>query len=164
MIKELQPAYYEVPRIVATNYRYSVFRYLLRSQSVPDIVTTLDHGRRDNLNLQPEDSGTVPRTAPDSCPERTKQRQSTPAGPSLSLAQRVYLARRVELYIASHQLQVISRILFKSNKYERDCMRTAVTRLADDPRCARPSPVFIDTFCAFAAYSHYPKKVCEFCV
>ena len=98
VIKKLQPAYSEVPHIVATNNRYSSYRYLLRSKSVPDISTTADTSD----NLRSDDS----RTAPGSCRERARKRRSVTAGQSLSLAQRVYLARRVESYIASVQSQV----------------------------------------------------------
>ncbi|KAK7092582.1 hypothetical protein V1264_008305 [Littorina saxatilis] len=109
VIKELKPAYVEVPRIVANNYRYSSYTYLLRSKSVPDISTTTEDTTSDNL--PPSDSHGTPRTAPGSYRGRTKRkRRSIPAGHSLSLAQRVYLARQVESYIASNESQTEKQV------------------------------------------------------
>ena len=111
VIKKLQPAYLEVPHIVATNYRYSAYTYFLRSKSVPDISSTAAAaaGPVTSDNSADHDSSRPPRglrKAPGSCRERTRKRRSIPAGQSLSLAQRVCLARRVESYIASSQSQV----------------------------------------------------------
>ncbi|XP_025083499.1 uncharacterized protein LOC112557716 isoform X1 [Pomacea canaliculata] len=103
VIKQLHPAYLEIPYIVATNGHYSTFAYLFRSKSVPDIVLGTDTS--DNLDCKagpppgPISAGARGRR------DRRSSRRSFQASNDLSLAQKVLLARRVEMYLAAQQSQ-----------------------------------------------------------
>lgn len=115
VIKQLHPAYLEIPYIVATNGHYSTFAYLFRSKSVPDIVLGTDTS--DNLDCKagpppgPISAGSRGRR------DRRSSRRSFQTSNDLSLAQKVLLARRVEMYLAAQQSQVKCRVGGASPKH-----------------------------------------------
>ncbi|KAL8594683.1 hypothetical protein ACOMHN_052416 [Nucella lapillus] len=126
VIKRLQPAYAEVPLIVATNCRYSSFRYLLRSQSVPDMITTADT-TSDNPQYSTATSSQPATAAHTNFRERMRKRRSIcTSGQGLSLAQRVHWARRVEAYIASRRFQVTSCPLVCGQQFTSHEKHTAI--------------------------------------
>lgn len=104
VIKQLKPAYLEVPCIVPANGIYSSYTYLLRSKSVPEINFTADTSDNPNFRTSPRSSRRE--TGNIRVRKKTAQKcRSLPVGQDLSLAQKVLLARRVEWYIASHGVE-----------------------------------------------------------